>query len=440
MTMKRAILTIAQGNKRQHAKSKAMKPTLLSLLLLPFWTLAAAEPPRWPHMPYILTSPGPEHDPAKRMFQCVMSIEVAPNGRLWAAWESGGYGEGEDNFILLATSDDGGSTWSKPVLIVDPPFRASYAMLWLDPDGRLWFTFNLWPIRSAVEDQVGWKEKFQDISSYNAYIGKYNFVASQFWAMTTDKPGDASPEWSSPRLIAMEVAGHMNKPTVLSNGTWVWPTATLRRPYPHRPLFSTDKGETFHFRGDVAIPPDQRNCDENLIVNRKDGSLWMLDRMNYGIGESFSADEGKTWSEMKPSSIAHTVARFYISRLQSGRLLLVKHGEITASHGRKRLMAHLSDDDGKTWHGGLMLDERECSYPDGTQGKDGMIYVIYDHERHGAKEILMAAFTEEDVAAGKIISGKARLQQLVDKATGHNPRHEKSCGPVKADFIPDQPK
>lgn len=394
---------------------------------------APSAPPRWPHMPYILTEPGPEHHPTNRMFQCVMSIEVAPNGRLWAAWDSGGFGEGEDNFILLATSGDGGETWSRPKLIVDPPFRASYAMLWLDPDERLWFTFNLWPIRSAREDQTGWKEKFADIGAYNAFIAKYNFVASQFWAMSTGNPGDATPEWASPRLIAMEVAGHMNKPIVLKSGTWVWPTATLRHIHPHRPLFSNDRGQTFHFRGHVQIPPSARNCDENMIVERKDGSLWMLDRANYGIGESVSPDEGKTWSEMRPSSIAHTVARFFMRRLQSGKLLLVKHGEIDAEHGRKRLMAHLSDDDGKTWHGGLMLEERECSYPDGAQGKDGTIYVIYDHERHRAKEILMAAFTEADVAAGKIVSGKARLGQLVDKATGYNPRHEKERKPRNED-------
>ncbi len=400
----------------------------------------SAPPPRWPQMPYILTEPGPEHAASARMFQCVMGIEVAPNGRLWATWDSGGYGEGEDNFILLSTSGDGGRTWSKPVLIVDPPFRASYSMLWLDPGGRLWFTFNLWPIRKANEDEVGWKEKFPDIQSYQAFVEKYNYRASQFWAMTTDRPGEATPAWSEPRLIAMEVAGHMNKPIALANGTWVWPTAaTPRLVHPHRPLFSADQGKTFHFRGDVPIPPSDRNFDENIIVERKDGSLWMLDRTNYGIGESFSFDEGKTWTTLQPSSIAHTIARFYVRRLQSGKLLLVKHGEIDAKHGRKRLMAHLSDDDGKTWYGGLMLEERECSYPDGTQGKDGMIYVIYDHERHRAKEILMAAFTEEDVAAGKIVSGTARLQVLVDKATAHNPRHEKSPGPVKTTAVPESP-
>jgi hypothetical protein len=361
------------------------------------------------------------------MFNCSAGgIAVAPNGRLWVSWDTGGYGEGKDNVVMLATSGDGGRTWSKPVLIVDPPFRASYSGLWLDPDDRLWFTFTIWPIRSAHEDRVSMQEQFDDIRSYNAFITENQAAGSQFWAITTDNPDDPSPDWNAPRLIAMEY-GHMNKPAVLSCGTWVWPTATLGRPKPHRPLFSTNCGRTFHFRGHVPIPEAERNCDENMIVERGDGSLWMLNRTNYGIGESFSFDQGKTWTEMEPSDIEHTVARFFISRLPSGKLLLIKHGKVDEPpKGRERLMAFLSEDDGKTWDGGLMIDERGgVSYPDAAQDADGNIYVVYDYQRHGAKEILMAVFTEEDVATGEAVSDAARFRQVIDKALGHNTRHEK---------------
>jgi len=64
----------------------------------------------------------------------------------------------------------------------------------------------------------------------------------------------------------------------------------------------------------------------------------------------------------------------------------------------------------------LLLEERICSYPDGVQSKDGNIYVVYDQGRPGG-QILMAVFTEEDVAAGKPISGACRLQVPV-KQTG----------------------
>ncbi|MDR3199285.1 MAG: glycoside hydrolase, partial [Planctomycetaceae bacterium] len=90
---------------------------------------------------------------------------------------------------------------------------------------------------------------------------------------------------------------------------------------------------------------------------------------------------------------------------------------------RSHLQAFISDDDGKTWKGGLMLDERKgVSYPDGDQTKDGTIFVIYDFDRTGAKEILMARFTEEDVLAGKVVTSNSALRLLVNKAAGVIPK------------------
>ena len=150
----------------------------------------------------------------------------------------------------------------------------------------------------------------------------------------------------------------------------------------------------------------------------------MLVRTRYGIGESTSTDGGKTWSEFQPSSIPHVVSRFFIRRLISGKLLLVRHNP-PEMKGRSHLTAYLSDDDGKTWTGGLLLDERlAVSYPDGAQDKDGVIRVIYDFERNKSKQILMAAFTEGDVAAGQP-SGTTRLRVLINQATGIAPAKEK---------------
>jgi len=111
-------------------------------------------------------------------------------------------------------------------------------------------------------------------------------------------------------------------------------------------------------------------------------------------------------------------ARFYLRRLASGRLILVKHSP-PDGRTRSHLTAYLSDDDGRTWQGGFLLDERGgVSYPDGTQAEDGTIYVIYDFERRGAKQILMATLTEADILAGEAISGRVRLRVVVNQATG----------------------
>lgn len=99
-------------------------------------------------------------------------------------------------------------------------------------------------------------------------------------------------------------------------------------------------------------------------------------------------------------------ARFFLRKLNSGNLLLVRHD----SHERERMMAYLSRDDGKTWDGGLLLDERPgISYPDGFQLSDGRIFIQYDRKREGG-ELLLSVFTEDDVLASKDVSGKTILK------------------------------
>ena len=90
---------------------------------------------------------------------------------------------------------------------------------------------------------------------------------------------------------------------------------------------------------------------------------------------------------------------------------MVKHGPLDERTRREKLMAFVSDDEGRTWQGGLMLDDREkVTYPDGVQAPDGTIYIVYDYKRTPNGEILLATFTEDDIRAGKPVSDKVRLR------------------------------
>ncbi|NOZ21247.1 MAG: exo-alpha-sialidase [Planctomycetes bacterium] len=359
----------------------------------------------------VLQPLGAKHADDARIFQGIPGLERAPNGRLWATWYSGGRGEGPENFVTLVTSGDDGATWSSLKLAIDPPgdVRAFDPCLWCDPMGRLWFFwaqgYSWWDGRAGV------------------------------WAIVTEDPGDEDPAWSAPRRLCSGIM--MNKPTVLSTGEWLLPAAVWeiepnsreerrfdlgneKRP---NVVCSTDRGETWSLLGGPVLA--DRNCDEHMLVERRDGRLWMLVRTQYGVGESFSSDGGRTYSPGRRSeTVTHIPhARFFIRRLASGKLLLVKH-EPCDGKSRSHLMATLSDDDGETWEGGLLLDERGgVSYPDGVQAPDGRIYMIYDFDRTGAKEILMAVFTEEDVARGECVSDRARLRVLINRATGVHPKH-----------------
>jgi predicted neuraminidase len=164
-----------------------------------------------------------------------------------------------------------------------------------------------------------------------------------------------------------------------------------------------------------------------MVVELRDGSLMMLVRTTYGIARSVSRDRGLTWEKSENSGIPGPNSRFFIRRLKSGRLLLVNHHGFTLDpnrriSGRTHLAALLSEDDGRTWSHSLMLDEREgVSYPDGVEAPDGRIYITYDRERHAAREILMAVFTEEDILSGRIQSSKGRLRVIVDRAGKQEP-------------------
>lgn len=347
--------------------------------------------------PPILRSPGPHYADENRCFQGIPGIERAPSGRLWATWYGGGNGEDRHNYVMLSTSEDGGNSWSGLGLVIDPdaagPVRAFDPCLWHDPDGRLW---------------LFWAQGYENHTDDRSGV----------WAIKTRQSGVAEPDWSAPVRICDGIM--MNKPVVTSSGDWLLPVARWGSVDSAGVWCSTDAGRKWERRGAASIPdPDHRNCDEHMIVERKDGVLWMLVRTNYGIGESISEDGGRNWSPVKPSAIPHPTSRFFIRRLQSGNLLLVKHGPMDARTGRSHLAAFVSADDGKNWSGGLLLDEREgVSYPDGVQAPDGTVSVIYDYDRLGAKEILMAQFHEEDAASGEPVSGETAFRTIVNQASG----------------------
>jgi|GEM_PF-522016 len=357
--------------------------------------------------PVLNTSPLPEYGYDRLDYGMTIGVERTHGGRLWACWVAGG--DSPKAFFVLATSDDDGETWSDPRLVVDShddklprPRSILVGNLWTDPLGRLWLIFD------------------QSIDMFDGRAG--------VWAAVCENPDADVPVWSKPRRIWHGVT--LNKPTVLSSGEWMLPISLDQRGGfgPFKGCFSeldplrganvfvsTDHGATWERRGGVKVP--EPDWHEHMIVERHDGSLWMLARTRKGIVESTSSDRGATWSKPVASAIKHPVARFHIRRLESGRLLLVKHGATIDQHeGRSQLTAWLSDDDGKSWRGGLMLDERKgISYPDGFQAPDGTIYISYDRNRSTDGEILLARFTEGDVLARKLTGAKSKLRMLISR-------------------------
>ena len=358
--------------------------------------------------PKLNTAPLPEYDYDQLDYGMTIGIARTPKGRLWACWVAGG--DSPKAFFVLATSDDAGETWSKPRLVIDP-HKANLPMdrrvlvgnLWTDPAGRLWLIFD------------------QSMGMLDGRAG--------VWTAVCDNPDADTPLWSKPRRIWHGVT--LNKPTVLTTSEWMLPVSLDQRGGlgPFRGAFkaldplrgahvfvSADQGTTWQRRGAVRFPnPDWH---EHMIVERNDGTLWMLARTAKGIMQSTSSDGGRTWTKPSvPNGIRHPNARFHIRRLASGRILMVKHGDTMDTHeGRSKLKAFLSEDEGQTWIGGLMLDERRgVSYPDGFQAPDGTIYISYDRNRATDGEILLARFTEKDILDGCLVGPKSKCRMLISR-------------------------
>jgi hypothetical protein len=362
--------------------------------------------------PVINTDPLPKYAMGELDYGMTIGIAVTPKGRQFVCWVGGG--DSPKAFFLLAYSDTDGKTWSEPCLVIDPHRQelicdrsTIIGTLWVDPLKRLWLFFN------------------QSLGHFDGKSGN--------WYIRCDEPDTEKLVWSEPRYIGY---GHMlNKPVVLSNGEWLLPSYLGSRNllggiHPEFSSFyhelddmrgvnvfvSSDNGETWNYRGGLNLPDP--SWDEPMIVELKDRRLWMLCRTSYHLMESFSSDLGKTWSRPLIARVQSASARFHLRRLVSGRILLVKHGEKAESaapnHARSFLTAFLSDNDGESWRGGLVLDERNyISYPDADQNTNGMIYITYDRCREELGEILEAGLTEEDILRGKIVTPGAFLKRLI---------------------------
>jgi Beta-xylosidase len=181
--------------------------------------------------PTVLKPVPAQYGDDKRLFQGIPSTTLSPQGRVWVNWYAGGDSEGDENYVLLATSGDRAKTWSKPLLAIDipGPVRAYDPSMWTDPDGKVWLFWaqsnKWWDGRSGV------------------------------WCMVSENADKEIATWSKPRRICDGIM--MCKPIVDSKGRWllpvsIWPLDPKHTgktlPEGANVVVSDDQGETWKFR------------------------------------------------------------------------------------------------------------------------------------------------------------------------------------------------
>ncbi len=344
---------------------------------------------------------------SKRLWQGIPSIEVTKKGRVFLTFYSGGIKEDIGNYALVTYSDDG-INFSEPIAVAyQEGYRCYDSCLWIDPIGRLWFTWSRCP------DDALFGAICEDPDAENIVFGKEFIIGHNVM---------------------------MNKPTVISTGEWLFPIAVWKEgvraiakeydstitPKLSFAYSTCDNGKTFKKLGGADVK--NRSYDEHQILELKNGNLRMFVRTTYGIGAADSYDGGKSWGKDFNTGISGPCSRFHITRLKSGRILLINHHNY---YYRNNLTAMLSEDEGKTFPYKLLLDERsEVSYPDAKEAEDGYIYITYDRERgyktsmvdvmKSAREILTARITEKDIMCGTLRDKDSYLKRVACKLTDYD--------------------
>ena len=163
------------------------------------------------------------------------------------------------------------------------------------------------------------------------------------------------------------------------------------------PYVSTDAGKTWKATGllDIGGRGHHDGSIESCVVQLRDKRVWMLLRTNHDfLYESFSSDEGLSWSPMSPTKIDASSSPAIVKRLKSGRLALVWNrlyldgktsgprrggndsAATQASWQREELALAFSDDDGKTWGKPTIIARgKRVAYPYLFERRPGVLWV-----------------------------------------------------------------
>ncbi len=332
-----------------------------------------------------------------RKFQGCPTLAITRGGRIYLGWYSGGIREPDmENYNYLVYSDDGGKSFSDPLIVIpSEPERNVHALdiqLWTAPSGALWVFWvqnNAYPITEAFDWLHGASEDMRPVCRFDDYI--YPDMRHTAWCIVCQNPDADEPIFSAPRQF--DIGFLRCKPLVLSSGRWIFFNYDqLTDTYGYS--ISDDEGRSFRrLYGPRKI---RTPFDETMAYERADGTVRMLARTAVGtLAEAVSADGGCTYSEATDSGIDSPNTRFYIGRTPSGRILLVNNDDKEIRH---KMTVYLSDDDGATFKYKRLVGDGThlTSYPD-VDFYDGKIFLTFDHERTGAKEILLSVFTEDDI-------------------------------------------
>lgn len=210
---------------------------------------------------------------------------------------------------------------------------------------------------------------------------------------------DGGVTWSEPRDLPEGYLGPIkNKPVLLKNGTLISPSST-----------EGSGGWKVHFEmtknfGRTWIKTKPINDGETFkaiqpsVLTYEDGSLQILCRTQQRtVGQSWSYDNGKTWTPMTGTMLPNNNSGTDAVTLQDGRQLIVynhvlPNDTLKRGKGERSPLNVAISEDGKTWYAALVLEDSrisQYSYPSVIQSKDGLVHIVYTWRRKAIKHVVV---------------------------------------------------
>lgn len=229
---------------------------------------------------------------------------------------------------------------------------------------------------------------------------------TSWWGMVKTST-DNGITWSKGiKLGSNDKIGHLlgpikNKPIQLENGTIINPSSTESEDengnikwMVHFEI-SKDNGNTWQVVGPLT-DGNEFDAIQPSILTYPNGKLQVLCRTRQDvIAESWSQDNGQTWSKMSATLLPNPNSGTDAVTLKDGRQLLIyNHTTTEGIEPKNRNMLNLAiSQDGQNWQPVLTLENKPAksgySYPAIIQSSDGLVHATYTYMRETIKHVVI---------------------------------------------------
>lgn len=217
----------------------------------------------------------------------------------------------------------------------------------------------------------------------------------QAWWGVMRSSTDGGISWSEAKNLPNGNIGPVkNKPVLLSNGNLLCPSSNETDGWKIHFEVTKDNGKTWRVIGPLEGPGF--NAIQPSVLDHKNGKLQILARSrNRAIVESWSEDNGETWSPLAKTTIPNNNSGTDAVTMKDGRHVLVYNHVLPPGDSPKGVRTPLNvalSKDGKDWYAALILEDSpisEYSYPAVIQTADGMLHFIYTWRREKIKHVVV---------------------------------------------------